>query len=102
MFQQSRLANAGVSANLDVARRVERGANFRKAFVAEQYGATDGVVDVGERVFRGLSQTPACARVASLARKLKRPSAKLIEQGRGGSIATSSGSAQRELDKFRP
>ena len=102
MFQQSRLANAGVAANLEVAPRVERSANLRKTFVPEQYGAPDGVVDVGERVFRSLCQPPARARVASFAGKLKRPSAKIIEQGRVGSIAASSRDAQRELDEVCP
>ena len=102
MFQQSRFANAGIASDLDVATGVERGANFRKTFVAEQYGAADGVVDVGERVFRRFRQTPACACVASLPSKPKRPSGKVLEQGRAGSIAASSRDTQRELDEFRP
>ena len=102
MFQQSRLANAGIAADLDVATGVERAANFRKTFVPEQYGAADGVVDVGERVFRSFPQTLACARVPSLAGKPKRPPAKVLEQRRAGSIAAGSRDAQRELDEFRP
>ena len=70
--------------------------------MAEQYGAVYGVGDVGERVLRSLRQTAACARVASLSGKPKRPSVKVFEQGRAGSIAAGSGDALRELDEFRP
>src|SRR5712691_7871717 len=45
---------------------------------------------------------PARARVASIAGKPKRSSAKVFEQGRAGSIAASGRDAQRELDEFGP
>ena len=68
----------------------------------EQHGTADAVIDIGKHVFRGLRQTPARVRVASLASKPKRPSAKVFEQGRAGSIAASGRDAQGKLDEFRP
>lgn len=65
-----------------------------------QHSAAYAVVDIGERAFGGLGERPACARVASLAGKLKRPSARILDQGHARSVAASNRDAQRELNEF--
>jgi hypothetical protein len=87
LLQQSRFANAGGAPDFNVAAGVERSPNFRQPFVPEQYSTADAVVDIGERVLRDLCQPSARARVAALAGKPKRPSTKVFQQHRAGSIA---------------
>jgi hypothetical protein len=86
-LEQSRFANAGGAPDFNVAADVERSPNLRQPFVPEQHSTADAVVDIGERILRGLCQTSARARVAALAGKPKQPSTKIFQQRRAGSIA---------------